>query len=173
MFVRASVYHELGGFDADYFAHMEEIDLCWRMKNTGHKIYVVPASTVFHLGGGTLSAISPNKTYLNFRNNLVTFTKDHPTGAWVWILLLRLFLDGVAGIKFLFEGRALHTWAVIRAHWAYYFSLGSTLRKRKEMRSRKDFHPSTTGVYNGNIVKDFYLGKMKRFSELPSEKFSA
>jgi hypothetical protein len=173
MFVRASVYHELGGFDADYFAHMEEIDLCWRMKNTGHKIYVVPSSVVYHLGGGTLNAISPNKTYLNFRNNLITFTKNHATSAWIWILILRLFLDGVAGIKFLLEGRALHTWAVVRAHWAYYFSLPATLRKRKEVRHRKEFKPSQSGVYNGNIVTSFYLGKIKMFSALPSKKFIA
>lgn len=171
MFVRASVYKELGGFDADYFAHMEEIDLCWRMKNIGHKVFVVPSSVVYHLGGGTLNAISPRKTYLNFKNNLITFTKNYPGARWLWILVLRLFLDGVAGIKFLLEGRLLHTWAVLRAHWSYYFTLPATLRKRREMKSRKNFHASLSGMYWGNIVSCFYLGKIKSFEKLAKEKF--
>lgn len=173
MFVRANVYNELGGFDADYFAHMEEIDLCWRMKNTGNKIFVVPSSVVYHLGGGTLNALSPQKTFLNFRNNLITFTKNYPGARWLWILVLRLVLDGIAGIKFLFEGRALHTWAVIRAHWSYYFSLGTTLRKRREMRAKNNYKPSLNSIYAGGIVNDFYFGKIKSFSDLPKEKFTA
>jgi len=119
MFVRASVYNELGGFDGSYFAHMEEIDLCWRMKNTGHKIMAVPSSVVYHLGGGTLNKISPRKTFLNFRNNLITLTKNYPTGNWFFVLLARLFLDGIAGFKFLLEGKPLQLWAVIKAHFAY------------------------------------------------------
>lgn len=171
MFVRSAVFNEMKGFDASYFAHMEEIDLCWRMKNTGHKIMVVPSSTVFHLGGGTLNKLSPRKTFLNFRNNLITLTKNRP-GPWFGVFLVRLFLDGIAGAKFLFELRPLHTLAVVRAHWAYYFSIGSTLAKRKEVKSRADYKPSYTGIYNGNMVSEFYLGKTKTFSALKKEKFS-
>ena len=173
LFVRAAVFNELGGFDGKYFAHMEEIDLCWRMKNTGHKIMAVPSSVVYHLGGGTLHKLSPRKTFLNFRNNLITLTKNYPTGNWFFILLARLFLDGVAGIKFMLEGRPLHTWAVTRAHFAYYFSLGKTLAQRKEIKSRPDYKPSLKQIYNGNTVVEFYLKKIKVFSGLTKEKFSA
>ena len=172
MFVRADAYHELSGFDAAFFAHMEEIDLCWRMKNTGRKIYVQPLSVVYHLGGGTLNKISPRKTYLNFRNNLVTMTKNYP-GAWFGILLARLVLDGIAGMKFLFEGRGLHTWAVIRAHFSYYLWLPRVLRQRRTMRKLAAFKASRSCIYNGNVVSDYYLSGKKKFSELESGRFSA
>lgn len=173
MFVRASVYHELGGFDDAYFAHMEEIDLCWRMKNTGRKVMVVPASVVYHLGGGTLNKLSPRKTFLNFRNNLVTLTKNYPNNFWLDVLLLRLILDGIAGLKFLLEGKPLHTLAVLRAHFAFYFRLPAVLRSRRQLRAHKQFKASYTGIYNGNIVREFYLNKVRRFSALNPVRFSA
>jgi len=173
MFVRAAVYNELGGFDDSYFAHMEEIDLCWRMKNTGHKIMVVPASVVYHLGGGTLHKINPRKTYLNFRNNLVTLTKNYPNRFWLDVLVVRFLLDGIAGIKFLLEGKLLHTLAVIRAHFAFYFKIPATLQKRKAMRARKNYNPSTSCIYDGNIVRAFYLKKIKTFAGLKKEDLNA
>lgn len=172
MFVRADVYRELGGFDDSFFAHMEEIDLCWRMKNTGRKIMAIPSSVVYHLGGGTLNKLSPRKTFLNFRNNLITLTKNYPSGAWFFIILLRLHLDGIAGIKFLLEGKPAHTWAVIRAHFAYYFSLGSTLHKRKENKRRNNYKPSSSGMYRGSLVMAHYLRGVKEFTSLVKEKFN-
>jgi len=171
LFVRASVFTELGGFDGSYFAHMEEIDLCWRMKNTGHKIMVVPASTVYHLGGGTLNKISPRKTFLNFRNNLITLTKNYPNSFWLVVLLARLSLDGIAGIKFLLEGKPLHTWALVRAHFAYYFKMPGVLKQRKALKSHKNYSASFSMIYDGCIVKEFYLNKIKKFGGLKGKIF--
>ncbi len=172
MFVRASVFKDMEGFDGSYFAHMEEIDLCWRMKNTGHKIMAVPASLVFHLGGGTLNKLSSRKTFLNFRNNLITLTKNYPNGNWFFVIIARLVLDGIAGIKFLLEGKPAHTWAVIKAHFAYYFSIGKTWAKRKKNKSHKNYKPNYSGIYNGNMVLEFYLKKIKTFSGLNKDTFS-
>ncbi len=173
MFVRAKVFNEFSGFDASYFAHMEEIDLCWRMKNRGYKIMAVPATVVYHLGGGTLHKLSPRKTFLNFRNNLTTLTKNYPNAFWFDVLVVRLFLDGIAGTKFLFELKPLHTWAVIRGHFAYYFKLPRILKERRELRKHPHFNASTSQMYDGNIVKEFYLNKIRKFSNLDKKKFNA
>ncbi|HEY1038585.1 MAG TPA: glycosyltransferase family 2 protein [Bacteroidia bacterium] len=166
MFVRAEVYHKLEGFDADYFAHMEEIDLCWRMKNIGYKVYASGQSTVYHVGGGTLNKVSPRKTYLNFRNNLITYTKNH-SGSLMWLTILyRLVLDGVAGTKFLLSGDGSHCWAVLKAHFAYYGALGKTLKKRKALRSMQNYKPTRSGVLNGNIVALYFLAKKRKFSQI-------
>src|ERR1022692_4022740 len=103
MFVRADVFHKLNGFDEEFFAHMEEIDLCWRIHNAGYKVMYCPQSEVYHVGGGTLPKNNPRKTYLNFRNNLLMIFKNAPKKDLWKICLLRLILDGVAGTKFLFE----------------------------------------------------------------------
>lgn len=170
LFVRAEAYHRFGGLDEDFFAHMEEIDLCWRLKNGGMKIMYCGASTVYHVGGGTLSKLSPQKTFLNFRNNLVLLAKNHAPGYFRIKLFLRLCLDGIAGIKFLFSGDGKHCWAVLRAHFAFYGSLGKTMAKRRAMKKQiKKF--STTAVYEGNIVFDYFLKGRKHFSDLPKEKF--
>ncbi len=173
MFVRANVFRELNGFDASYFAHMEEIDLCWRMKNIGYKVMAVPTSEVYHLGAGTLKKLNPRKTFLNFRNNLVTLTKNYPNGNWFFVLLARLILDGIAGTKFLLEGKPMHMFAVVRGHLAYYFSLGSTLRKRKEMKARPNYKPVRSQFYEGNIVTKYFLKGVKKFSDLDPKDFSA
>ncbi len=128
--IRNSMYHNFLGLDKDYFAHMEEIDLCWRIRRAGYAIKVVPQSVVYHLGGGTLSYVSPRKVYLNFRNNLVTILKNDSFGKLLWLIPLRLGLDGLAGLKFLSEGDYKATLAIIKAHFAVYGSLGHILRKR-------------------------------------------
>ncbi|MGZ3867294.1 MAG: glycosyltransferase family 2 protein [Bacteroidia bacterium] len=171
MFVRAEVYNELRGFDNKYFAHMEEVDLCWRMKNLGHKIMAVPSSVVYHLGGGTLNKISPKKTYLNFRNNLITVTKNYPSAIWIWVIVVRLFLDGIAGVKFLFEGKPRHMFAIIYAHFAYYFYLIRSITKRVKMKKREGYRPNLRRMYNGSIVADHFLRKVKTFSQLDKNRF--
>ena len=98
MFIKREVFNSLEGFDEDYFAHQEEVDLCWRAKNNGHKVYYVGTSKVYHLGGSTLSNMNPKKTYLNFRNSLFSITKNLPRGKALSIILARLLLDGVAGV---------------------------------------------------------------------------
>jgi GT2 family glycosyltransferase len=166
LFVRSDAFWKVKGLDGDYFAHMEEIDLCWRLKNTGHKIYVQPASTVYHVGGGTLNKFSSRKTYLNFRNNLTTLTKNHPPRFLIFKIWYRMILDGVAAFRFLFAGTPEHFFAVIRAHFAYYKRLPDTLRKRKEMMQLENFKFNTTFMYKGNIVFEYFLSGKKKFSDL-------
>ncbi len=166
MFVRAEAFWEVGGFDDDYFAHMEEIDVCWRMKNIGYQIYVEPKSSVYHVGGGTLNKLSPRKTFLNFRNNLITLTKNASPRFLFFKILYRMILDGVAAFKFLFEGSGSHFMAVIKAHFSFYGHLSSTLRKRKEMRIMPGFIDSTSGVFEKNIVYLHFIKGVKNYSEL-------
>jgi GT2 family glycosyltransferase len=171
MFVRSKAFWEVGGFDGDYFAHMEEIDLCWRLKNIGYFIYAQPSSVVYHVGGGTLNKISPRKTYLNFRNNLTTLTKNHP-GATLWLkILFRLVLDGIAGVKFLLDGEPKHFVAVIKAHFTFYSWIPSILKKRKWIKAHPHFKFSVSKTYNANIVAEHFLRKKNKFSDLSQSAF--
>ena len=166
MFVRAEAFWKVGGFDDDYFAHMEEIDVCWRMKNIGYQIYVEPQSTIYHVGGGTLNKLSPRKTFLNFSNNLMTLTKNASPRFLFFKIIYRMILDGVAAFKFLFEGNGSHFFAVIKAHFSFYKHLPSTLKKRDNMRLMDDFKDATTGVYENNIVYTHFVKGVKNYSEL-------
>jgi len=172
LFVKAEAFFRAGGFDDDYFAHMEEIDLCWRLKNLGYKIYVEPASLIYHVGGGTLNKFSSRKTFLNFRNNLITLTKNHSPSFLFLKILYRFELDGIAGLKFLIGGEPKHFFAVIRAHFAFYFTIGKTLRKRKEMKKIPGFRFDTSCIYKGNIVAEHFLRGKKNFTELKKGFFS-
>lgn len=166
MIVRAEAFWQAGGFDDDYFAHMEEIDVCWRMKNLGYTIYVEPASSVYHVGGGTLNKLSPRKTFLNFRNNLVTLTKNASPEVLFLKIFYRMILDGVAAIKFLLEGNGSHFFAVIKAHFSYYAFLPSTLRKRKVMKAMHGFRDTTSGIYERNVVFMYFIKSVKKYSDL-------
>jgi GT2 family glycosyltransferase len=166
LFVKAKAFWHAGGLDESYFAHMEEIDLCWRLRNFGYKIYVEPASVVYHIGGGTLNKVSSRKTYLNFRNNLSTITKNNPASTLPYKLLCRLILDGVAAFKFLFEGHGAHFVAVIRAHFAYYGRFGKILRQRRALREGGGFTFRDTGMYNGNVVREYFYKGRKTFGKL-------
>ncbi len=171
MFVRAKAFWEVGGFDGDYFAHMEEIDLCWRLKNIGYKIYVEPKSVVYHVGGGTLNKLSSRKTFLNFRNNLTTLTKNHSSKFLFWKIIFRMKLDGVAAFKFLFDGQPKHFFAVIRAHFAFYGWLPGTLSKRKKAKQHPNFKFTMAKAYEKNIVIEHFIRKKKTFSELSRSSF--
>jgi GT2 family glycosyltransferase len=166
MFVRADAFWKVGGFDNDYFAHMEEIDVCWRMKNNGYQIFVEPASIVYHVGGGTLNKLSPKKTFLNFRNNLITLTKNASSHFLFFKIIYRMLLDAVAAFKFLVEGNGSHFLAVIKAHFSFYRFLPSTLKKRQSLKSHADFVNSTTGVYTKNIVYQHFIKNIKKYSEI-------
>ncbi len=131
MFIRSKDFWEVGGFDSDYFAHMEEIDLCWRLHNRKKKVFYCGKSKVFHVGGGTLDNSSPQKTFLNLRNSLFNLVKNLPKGKVISILLQRLILDGIAAFYFLFNGGLPHFWAVVRAHFSFYRYLPKMLVKRK------------------------------------------
>ncbi len=167
MFIKADIYHKAGGLDADFFAHMEEIDLCWRLKNKGYKVMYCPDSTVYHVGGGTLPKSSARKTYLNFRNNFSLLYKNLPEDRLLKTFLIRLILDGAAGLKFLLQGGFQDFIAVIEAHLYFYRNLGKLKKKRKELSQN---HVSR--IYQGNIAMDHYLGRKKKFSELDQDLFS-
>ncbi len=166
MFLRAEAFWKAGGFDDDYFAHMEEIDVCWRMKNLGYQIYVEPKSKIYHVGGGTLNKLSPKKTFLNFRNNLITLTKNASPKFLFFKIIYRMILDGVAAFKFLLEGHGSHFFAVIKAHFSFYIHLPSTLKKRNEIRLKPGFKDTTSGVYENNIVYAHFVKGVKYYSDL-------
>ncbi len=167
MFVRAEMFHRFGGFDHDFFAHMEEIDLCWRLKNAGFRIMFCPASVVYHVGGGTLPKESSRKTYLNFRNNLTLIFKNIPSGEIVMVFMTRWALDWVAAIKFLAEGDVRDFWAVLKAHWYFIFHLRSQVKKR-----RRIFQSPVSGIYRRNMVLEHFFRKKKTFSELDPSAFT-
>lgn len=168
MFVRAELYHTLGGLDEDFFAHMEEIDFCWRLKNAGYKINYCPESVVFHVGGGTLPKKSAFKTYLNFRNNLSMLYKNLPDNLLLPVFLLRFPLDGIAAFKFLFDGGFADFYAVLRAHIYFYRNFNSLRQKRKA----SGHHHDVSGIYRGHLIIDYYLRKKRVFSQLNPGKFS-
>ncbi|MEY8760770.1 glycosyltransferase family 2 protein [Chryseobacterium tongliaoense] len=131
-FIRSKDFCEQNGFDERFFAHQEEIDLCWRLINTGKKIYYTGKSRVYHVGGGTLNKQSPQKTYLNIRNNLSMMLKNLPFPQLIWLIFFRLCLDGVAGIYFGVKNGFPHLWAVVRAHFGFYGQLPGTLKLRQK-----------------------------------------
>ena len=131
MAIRATSFHKAGGFDEKMFAHMEEIDLCWRLKNMGYKIKFTPHSRIYHVGGGTLPNEHPMKMYLNFRNNLILLFKNLPSRKLGYILILRMLLDGMAAMKFLFTFQFKYFWAVLKAHLSFYKMIGSYVSFRK------------------------------------------
>ncbi|TXF79068.1 glycosyltransferase family 2 protein [Chryseobacterium sp.] len=130
LFIRADDFWAQKGFDGRFFAHQEEIDLCWRLKNSGKKIFYTGKSTVYHVGGGTLNKQSSGKTFLNMRNNLTMLLKNLPFPRLIWILLLRLILDAGAAFYFGFKMGFPHFWAVLRAHFSFYAHIARTLKLR-------------------------------------------
>jgi GT2 family glycosyltransferase len=170
MLIRSELFHQVGGFDEDFFAHMEEIDLCWRIKQLGYDFKVNPSATVYHVGGGTLSYLSPKKTYLNFRNSLFMITKNY-SGPLFIKLFYRMLIDGVAGGMFLVSGKPTHFWAVFKAHIDFYKKIRTMLQKRKVIQaSTSNFN--ATGIYRGSILWARYFKKIKQFSKLNMRLFS-
>jgi GT2 family glycosyltransferase len=161
LFIRSKVYHSIGGLDEYFFAHMEEIDLCWRIKNQGYKIMACPSSSVYHVGGGTLDKTKPQKTFLNYRNSLLTLHKNLPSNKVLKTILQRLFLDGVAGLKLLLEAKPNHTFAIIKAHFSFYASIKQNKLKRKQVNN-----PNLRGMINDNIVMLHFLKKKDKFSQI-------
>jgi len=159
LFIRKEIFEKLDGFDEDFFAHQEEIDLCWRIYNEHLNIKYIPDSVVYHVGGATLKENSPQKTFLNFRNSLFTLLKNHPKKRLFTNFFIRLSLDGIAGIFFLIQGKPLHTWAVIKSHFSVYANLRKTLKKRTSTQKENYY-------YTDSIVFDFFFKKNTRFNEL-------
>ena len=165
LLIRAGLFHETGGFDDDFFAHMEEIDLCWRLKNRGYKIIFNPNSVVYHLGGGTLSKTNWKKTYLNFRNNLFLLVKNLPVNKLLNILLIRCFFDFMAFCLFISELKFKDAFAIPKAYSGLIVSLPALIKKRKILAKtrKKKQHDE---IYNKSIVYQFYIKRRRYFSQL-------
>lgn len=164
MLVRSKVYKELGGLDERFFAHMEEIDLCWRMRRAGHSIFVVPSSTIFHVGGGTLPKHNPRKTFLNFRNNLLLLHKNLSCKDFRQIYPIRLALDTVAACTFLFTGGWQDFKAVFKAHADF-----RRLKRQYPVLGTGSEHPAHDGRSRFSVLYQYHVRGKKRFSELPAE----
>lgn len=160
MFIRSEVYHTLGGFDEDYFAHQEEIDLCWRAQNEGYQVKYVGTSTVYHVGGATLQESNPHKTFLNFRNSLLNVVKNVPKQWFLFVVFSRLILDGIAGLKFALELRPIHTLAIVKAHFSFYANFFKFLGKRRKLQKKSNYNLHTSVVW-----QYFVLGR-KKFKDL-------
>ena len=167
LFIRSSVWKEMNGLDGDYFAHMEEIDLCWRLRQSNYKIICVPSSVVYHVGGGTLNSDSPQKTYLNFRNSLFTLQKNLPFGSAFFIIFIRFWMDLLALLFFMFQGKFKHASSVSRAHRHFFRDFFKTVKKRQVLPPKRRVGP----YYNGWIIWAFYLKKIRVFSALNRNNF--
>lgn len=158
-FIRKNVYHKLGGFDESFFAHQEEIDLCWRAANEGHIIKYNHESVVYHVGGATLQQGNPKKTFLNFRNSLLMLVKNLPTRGLFVVIFFRMILDGIAGIRFLTQGKPAHTFAILKAHFSFYCLSLEYLKKRKEFQIQQYYSTKS-------IVFLYYIKKLTLFKEI-------
>ncbi len=155
-FIRKEIYRKLDGFDDDFFAHQEEVDLCWRAFNLGYKAKYTSKSTVFHVGGATLNESNPKKTFLNFRNSLLMLVKNLPKNKLFQILFIRLLLDGIAGIHFIFQGKFKHCFAIVKAHFYFYHLISRNLKKRSDFQSNKYYKADS-------IVLQYYVKNGKVF----------
>lgn len=170
MFVKKKCWQEAGGFDERFFAHMEEIDLCWRLKNMGYKVMYCAESEVFHLGGGTLNVENPFKTYLNFRNNLLLLANNLPFWRATFVIIIRFWMDLLALFRFLGEGKRKDAWAVSRAHQNFFIGL---FKKNKTKRPDIKHHasPNEKGMYRGSLVWAFFVKKKRHFKDLDADHF--
>ena len=166
LFIKKKCWDEAGGFDDRFFAHMEEIDLCWRLKNLGYKIMYCAQSEVFHVGGGTLNTENPFKTYLNFRNNLMLLKKNLPYWRSVFVIGTRYMMDLMALFRFLKEGKRKDAGAVSKAHRDFI----SNIFKREKTPIAKD-QSKLKGMYKGSIVVDFFMKKKHSFTALDPKEF--
>ncbi|MEX0314278.1 MAG: glycosyltransferase family 2 protein [Allomuricauda sp.] len=159
MFIKSEVFESLKGFDEDYFAHQEEIDLCWRAKNLGHRVFYVGQSHIYHLGGSTLKNMDPKKTFLNFRNSLYSITKNLPGKRALTIILLRLLLDGIAGLRFIFQLKFNHCFAILRAHVSFYANFRKIYGKREKANFLQKYYSTRSIVWSHfvNQVKNFNI----------------
>lgn len=158
--IKKEAFYEAGQFDEDFFAHQEEIDLCWRLNNLGWQVKFVGTSTVYHLGGATLNNMNPKKTFYNFRNSLFALLKNAPGEKMALLIFSRLLLDGLAGLKFLIEMKPKHTLAIVKAHFSFYSNLERIIRKRKNFPKKTNYFHKTSVLY-----AYFLLGR-KRFNQL-------
>lgn len=165
MMVRSSVYREVGGLDGRFFAHMEEIDFCWRLRSRGYGVMCVPSSCVYHVGGGTLPQKNPRKTFLNFRNNLLMLYKNLPDEQLLRVMLLRVLLDFIAALQFLLKGESDSCAAVFKAHYAFYKMRKSFIRSRCENRCKSVLRVIPE-QWPQSILWEYYVKREKKYSVL-------
>ena len=164
LFMRADVFHQTGGFDASFFAHMEEIDWCWRIQRLGYEVWACGQSTVFHVGGGTLHKSNPQKTYLNYRNSLFMLYKNWPANGWLWPkILLRLILDGLSSLLFIKVGEWSDVGAILRAHFAFYKRLPTLHRQRTGLQQQQT---TEVRLFPRSIVWQYFAKGKKTFEEI-------
>lgn len=155
-FIKNEVFNSLNGFDESYFAHMEEIDLCWRAFNTNHKTKYVGTSTVYHVGGATLENTNPKKTYLNFRNSLLTLVKNTDRNVFSRIIV-RMLLDGIAAIRFLLQLKPQYFIAIFRAHLSFYKNLSQVIKQRNKLPKQNNYYKINS------IVWAYFIKKRTKF----------
>ena len=165
MVVRSDAWERCGGFDPDFFAHMEEIDLCWRFHKSGYRVSFVPLSAIYHVGGGALPYNSPFKTYLNFRNSLFLLYKNLPDEHFKSIIFKRKILDGIAALFFLIKGQFSSSWSVLKAHIDYYRSTGNLKKKRSAVKLLGENDPGGL-ILNNCVIFEFYIRKHRTFRSL-------
>ncbi|MCO5230424.1 MAG: glycosyltransferase family 2 protein [Chitinophagales bacterium] len=170
MLVRRELFLLVGGFDKDFFAHMEEIDLCWRLKRLGYKIIYTHQSKVYHVGGGTLNAQNPHKTFLNFRNNRLLLFKNLDFKQFLFINAVRNILDMVALFKSLLQFRLKEAWAILRAQFAYRAMIGQAFHKKQIFIETQYKHkigaPNLKGIYPKSLLVSYFINQRKKFSQL-------
>ena len=165
LMVNAELYHKVGGLDNEFYAHMEEVDLCWRLKNAGYKIGYIGSSTVYHVGGSVISYGSPQKLYYNFRNNLILLIKNEKKRKLIWLFPLRLLLDGLAGLRLLLTGDYKQTLTIMKAHLHFYRDMGKWMRRRGEIHKLIKKR-NEAGIYPRSIVWDYFIRRKKKFPQL-------
>jgi hypothetical protein len=171
MFVRAKLYHQLGGLDSYFFAHQEEIDFCWRLQLAGFQVYTCPKSCVYHVGGGTLPKGNERKVFLNFRNNLIMLAKNLPAGQIAWKIPLRLVMDNLSAWKFLFSGQASHFWPVVKAHFGFYRWLLADRKKSVFPPKRRDKRrENLNGWWPHSVAWQYFISGRKTFREIMKGK---
>lgn len=164
LFIRSKLFFEVGGFDDDFFAHQEEIDLCWRVQNSGYRVVCEPKSAIYHVGGGALPKSNPFKTYLNFRNNLYLIVKNMPDNEIGWVLFVRFFLDVIAAVRMIFQGNFKECKAVFHAYKDFLHN--KSMMKQKRLKFNRKPSSKITGMYCGSIVFKHFLGKKKTSTEI-------
>jgi len=164
--IRAELYHRLAGLESLFFAHMEEIDLCWRIQNAGYSVWHCAESVVYHLGGGTLHKSNPRKTFLNFRNGLGLLLKNLPLRWLVPVIFIRLCLDGIAGIRFALQGNYADTWAIIKAHFAFYQLIPALWKNRLRYQYQQTTNIYPSLFYQKPIIWSYFFEKKITFKQL-------
>ncbi|MFW5803725.1 MAG: glycosyltransferase family 2 protein [bacterium] len=167
-FIKSKIFHEVGGFDKDFFAHMEEIDLCWRIKVAGYKVFYFPYSIVYHVGGGTLPQGNPFKTFLNYRNNLFLLYKNLPSKKLLPILFARLILDIISGFYSISTKKYNDLYIILKAHYHFFLSIPSLKKKRKNIQKIKKVN-SVSCIYRGSIVKSYFINQIRIFSNIQNK----